>query len=76
MRNPIPANPYRLISKTTPENNPGRGWTALRIFSNYSSYPVATPPDAQVAQLVEQWTENPRVGSSNLSLGTIFPLMK
>ncbi len=29
---------------------------------------------AQVAQLVEQGTENPRVGSSNLSLGTIFSL--
>ena len=27
---------------------------------------------AQVAQLVEQGTENPRVGSSTLSLGTIF----
>jgi hypothetical protein len=32
-------------------------------------------PDAQVAQLVEQRTENPRVGSSNLSLGTIFSLI-
>ncbi len=32
------------------------------------------PPDpsAQVAQLVEQRIENPRVGSSILSLGTIF----
>ncbi len=28
---------------------------------------------AQVAQLVEQRIENPRVGSSILSLGTIFP---
>jgi hypothetical protein len=28
---------------------------------------------AQVAQLVEQWTENPRVGGSNPPLGTIFP---
>ena len=26
---------------------------------------------AQVAQLVEQWTENPRVGGSNPPLGTI-----
>ena len=25
---------------------------------------------AQVAQLVEQWTENPRVGGSNPPLGT------
>ena len=28
---------------------------------------------AQVAQLVEQGTENPRVGGSNPSLGTILP---
>ncbi len=27
---------------------------------------------AQVAQLVEQWTENPRVGGSIPPLGTIF----
>ena len=27
---------------------------------------------AQVAQLVEQWTENPRVGGSNPPLGTTF----
>jgi hypothetical protein len=27
---------------------------------------------AQVAQLVEQWTENPRVGCSSQPLGTIF----
>ncbi len=30
-------------------------------------------PRAQVAQLVEQWTENPRVGGSNPPLGTIIP---
>ena len=30
---------------------------------------------AQLAQLVEQWTENPRVRGSNPRLGTIyFPL--
>src|SRR3954462_11837068 len=34
---------------------------------------LRTPPPngAQVAQSVEQWIENPRVGSSILSLGTI-----
>ena len=31
---------------------------------------------AQVAQLVEQWTENPRVGGSNPPLGTIFSLLQ
>ena len=30
---------------------------------------------AQVAQLVEQWTENPRVGGSNPPLGTISLLI-
>ena len=30
-------------------------------------------PDGQVAQSVEQGTENPRVGSSILSLATIKP---
>lgn len=30
------------------------------------------PRRAQVAQLVEQWTENPRVGCSSQPLGTIF----
>jgi hypothetical protein len=29
---------------------------------------------AQVAQLVEQWTENPRVGGSSPPLGTIYPI--
>ena len=28
--------------------------------------------NAEVAQLVEQWTENPCVASSSLALGTIF----
>ena len=31
---------------------------------------------AQVAQLVEQWTENPRVGGSNPPLGTTCPRKK
>jgi hypothetical protein len=34
-----------------------------------------TADDAQVAQLVEQGTENPRVGGSNPSLGTISQKM-
>ena len=38
--------------------------TPLRIFLK-TKY-------AQVAQLVEQWTENPRVGGSNPPLGTIY----
>jgi hypothetical protein len=33
---------------------------------------AAVPKDAQVAQLVEQRTENPRVGGSNPPLGTII----
>ena len=30
---------------------------------------------AQVAQLVEQWTENPRVGGSNPPLGTTYQII-
>ena len=41
---------------------------------DYVTSPSRPRPGAQVAQLVEQGTENPRVGSSNLSLGTIFPI--
>ena len=42
-------------------------------FYNHLGF-VAKPPDAQVAQLVEQRTENPRVGGSTPSLGTIFSM--
>ena len=35
----------------------------------------AEKADAQVAQLVEQRIENPRVGGSNPPLGTIFPVI-
>ncbi len=42
--------------------------------------PEALPTPAQqtraeVAQLVEQWTENPCVGGSSPPLGTMFPLL-
>ena len=55
-------------------------WTAPAFFSISTSLPhrsTASLADAdhggaQVAQLVEQGTENPRVGGSNPSLGTIF----
>jgi hypothetical protein len=36
-------------------------------------YIAAVRNGAQVAQLVEQRTENPRVGGSNPPLGTTFP---
>jgi hypothetical protein len=36
---------------------------------------IAQCPDAQVAQLVEQRIENPRVGGSNPPLGTIFRVL-
>ena len=40
---------------------------AVRVSVSYRGY-------AEVAQLVEQRTENPRVASSILALGTIFLL--
>ena len=40
------------------------------IFYKLSSFLTKCRSDAQVAQLVEQWTENPRVGGSIPPLGT------
>ena len=34
---------------------------------------IVFTPRAEVAQLVEQWTENPCVGGSSPPLGTILP---
>ena len=42
---------------------PGLSWPWQSFLPGY----------AQVAQLVEQWTENPRVGGSIPPLGTTFP---
>ena len=55
-----------------------RLWTANSISTMNRNVSGRTPPagsfapDAQVAQLVEQRTENPRVGGSNPPLGTTF----
>ena len=35
-------------------------------------YNIPTPFSAEIAQLVERWTENPGVPSSILGLGTIY----
>ena len=55
-------------NKTGPMNciNQGqRGWTAAKAWPiNASLKGLPKPPIAQVAQLVEQRTENPRVGGS------------
>lgn len=45
------------------------GWTAQ---GHFVYKPAPAPCGAQVAQLVEQRTENPRVGGSIPSLGTIL----
>jgi hypothetical protein len=42
------------------------------LFILYSPTVAPDAARAQVAQLVEQWTENPRVGGSSPPLGTIF----
>ena len=42
------------------------------IFILYTPTVTRDVARAQVAQLVEQWTENPRVGGSSPPLGTIF----
>ena len=43
----------------------------MAIQSRDKNSPRNQPQPGQVAQSVEQWTENPRVGSSILSLATI-----
>ncbi len=60
---PRPVTPAAAFFFSSPK---GFRWTpALRL-------PKRRPPQgAQVAQLVEQRTENPRVGGSNPPLGTI-----
>ena len=47
---------------------------SARVICNPTP-PLGVPSKGQVAQLVEQWTENPRVGSSILSLATIFSII-
>ena len=63
-------------NKTGPMNciNQGqRGWTAANAWPiNASLKGGCEAAIAQVAQLVEQRTENPRVGGSIPPLGTIF----
>ena len=51
---------------------PTRGWTG-RAEISISQFTSASIP-AQIAQLVEQGTENPCVGGSNPSLGTTYIL--
>ena len=45
-----------------------------RQFLLYTDPVAFSAACAQVAQLVEQWTENPRVGGSSPPLGTIYPI--
>ncbi len=47
-------------------------WCRRSGFPRLSGVPGHSGHEAQVAQLVEQRTENPRVGGSNPPLGTIF----
>jgi hypothetical protein len=49
-----------------------RASSRLTINSRFSSYWIPIFRSGQVAQSVEQRTENPRVGGSNPSLTTIF----
>ena len=47
--------------------------TSKAEFAGMRMKHITVHPNAQVAQSVEQRTENPRVGSSILSLGTNSP---
>src|ERR1700753_1060908 len=71
----------QILRKTTPTRiRPPRGgqaWSRAFQGAGQGGGPSPMKPvpsaGAQVAQLVEQRIENPRVGSSILSLGTISP---
>ena len=56
-------NPYNIVQKQVLA-----GWALTVVFN--VQLRVSKAQYAQVAQLVEQWTENPRVGGSNPPLGT------
>ena len=64
-RSPVGRTPFFL---TTP-----RAADLIRVLSCNDSVIGATAPRGQVAQLVEQRTENPRVVGSIPTLATIFP---
>ena len=52
----------------------GRGEIVRRIgLYQRRNDKIVDTANAEVAQLVEQWTENPCVGGSNPPLGTIPP---
>ena len=48
------------------------GLTCLPVTQEVAGSTPVSSASAAVAQSVEQWTENPRVGSSILPCGTIF----
>ena len=85
-RRPSPLFPFSTaLSSPAERGGGGEGCAGARFlrkrkkFTKNALFPLAKGPlflykffrCAEVAQLVEQGTENPRVGSSILSLGTI-----
>ena len=64
--------PARNPSEIRHRGLPIRPRFAIGALPNRHGPEMAPPEDARVAQLVEQRIENPRVGGSNPSPGTIF----
>ncbi len=69
----IPARPVFLTGPVAGilRTGPGSSPTLLPHSNAGATMDCCAPRLAEVAQLVEQWTENPCVGSSSLPLGTI-----
>ena len=55
--------------KASSQNHKAKFFVGLASYCRVSE---AKYPRGQIAQSVEQWTENPRVGSSILPLATTF----
>ena len=66
--------PATIEKSDTPHELP-HGDRLLYCLARSPGLGLTTVPYAEVAQVVEQWTENPCVGSSSLPLGTILSIL-
>ena len=65
--------PAAIEKSDTPRELP-QGGSLFYCLTRSPRLGLTVVPYAEVAQVVEQWTENPCVGSSSLPLGTILSI--
>ena len=65
--------PAAIEKSDTPRELP-QGGSLFYCLTRSPWLGLTVVPYAEVAQVVEQWTENPCVGSSSLPLGTILSI--